>query len=83
MTESTNVFGSLGINPVNLFWQIVNFGLLMFVLTKVLYKPILHKLDERAKLIKDGLTAAQDNLKKQEEADQKRQQMLQETRKEV
>ena len=83
MTESANVFASLGIDPGKLIWQIVNFGILLFVLSKVLYKPILQKLDQRAKLIKDGIKAANENIKKQEEADAQRQKMLQDARKDV
>lgn len=83
MTESANVFASLGIDPGKLIWQIVNFGILLFVLSKVLYKPILQKLDQRAKLIKDGIKAANENIQKQEEADAQRQKMLQDARKDV
>jgi len=83
MTDSVNVFSSLGIDAGKLIWQIVNFGILMFVLTKVLYKPILQKLDQRAKLIKDGLKAANENIQKQEEAEAQRQKMFQDARKDV
>lgn len=83
MTESTNVFASLGIDAGRLIWQIINFGILFFVLSKVLYKPILKKLDERTKLIKDGIKAAEDNLKKQTEAEAEREKLMQVARKDV
>jgi F-type H+-transporting ATPase subunit b len=39
--------------------QAVNFILLMFVLTKVLYKPLVSKMDERTQAIKKSLEEAQ------------------------
>ena len=46
--------------------QVVNFGLLLFVLTKVLYKPITKVLEERTKKIKEGLEAAEKNIAEKE-----------------
>ncbi len=57
----------LGINPINLIAQIVNFAILFFVLRKFLFKPILHLLDERAKKVAEGLKAAEANIKAKEE----------------
>jgi F-type H+-transporting ATPase subunit b len=79
----TNVLGSLGIDAGKLIWQIVNFSILMFVLTKLLYKPIMKKLDERAKLIKQGIKAAEDSIKKQEEAEKGREKIMSDARKQV
>ena len=56
----------IGINPLNLVAQIVNFGILLFVLTRFIYKPILHLLDERAKKIQKGLEAAEANIRERE-----------------
>jgi F-type H+-transporting ATPase subunit b len=42
--------------------QLLNFGILLAVITKFLYKPILKILDERAQRIDEGLLAAQKNL---------------------
>jgi F-type H+-transporting ATPase subunit b len=39
--------------------QIVNFGLLLGILYVLLYKPILSKLEERAKKIKKGIDDAE------------------------
>ena len=46
---------ALGIDGRLLIAQIVNFGILLFVLNKVLYKPLIKLLDERKKNIKDAL----------------------------
>lgn len=45
----------LGINFLYLIAQIVNFGIILFLLQKVLYKPILNVLDERRKKVEDGV----------------------------
>jgi F-type H+-transporting ATPase subunit b len=74
---------SLGINPTYLIGQIINFGILLFVLTKFLYKPILKILDARAKKIAEGIKAAEESIKEKEKMDStKKEQMLQ-TRREV
>ena len=66
-TAEGNVLTSLGFNTASLIGQVVNFAVLLFVLKKFVYTPILNKLDERAKTIKQGVMAAQENVKKQEE----------------
>ena len=45
----------IGVEPVALLTQILNFLLMVFILTKILYKPILKMLDERKKKIEEGL----------------------------
>lgn len=50
---------SLGIDLKLIIIQIINFGLLLFLLTKFLYKPILRILDERKKKIEESLANAQ------------------------
>ena len=47
--------GELGINPVLLLAQIINFLILFFLLKKFLYKPIIKTLDDRKRKIQDGL----------------------------
>jgi len=51
---------SLGIDAKLLIGQIVNFLLLLFILSKVLYKPLVKLLEERRQKIADSL----DNAKK-------------------
>ncbi|NMB56482.1 F0F1 ATP synthase subunit B [Candidatus Beckwithbacteria bacterium] len=76
-----NVLASLGINLPVLLGQIVNFLVLLFVLKKFIYNPILKTLDERSKLIKDGAKAAEDNLKKQAEIETKEKEVLKKAQK--
>ena len=50
--------------------QLINIGVLLFVLTKFLYKPVLKILDQRADKIDKGLLAAQQNLEAKEQIEQ-------------
>lgn len=56
----------LGIEPKLLVAQIVNFAIIVVVLTKLLYKPILTMLDKRKKEIEEGL-ALTEKLQREEE----------------
>ncbi|RMD49556.1 MAG: ATP synthase F0 subunit B [Ignavibacteria bacterium] len=56
----------LDINPGVIFWTVITFVILLFILKKVAWKPILSTLDEREKMIKDSLEKAE---KAKEEAE--------------
>lgn len=47
--------GLLDVNPGLVFWMLITFLILLFILKKVAWKPILGALDEREKFIKDSL----------------------------
>jgi F-type H+-transporting ATPase subunit b len=49
----------LSINPGVIIWTTITFLLLLFVLKKTAWKPILDSLDEREKKIKDSLEEAE------------------------
>ncbi len=49
---------SLGIEWKLLVAQIINFGILVFVLYKLVYKPLLKVLDERSKMVQDAKDGA-------------------------
>lgn len=60
----------LGIDPKLLISQIVNFLLLYFLLSKLLYKPILKLLEDRKKAVEktlENLNKSRDELEKTEE----------------
>ena len=54
-----DVLHSLGIDGKVLLAQMINFGILLFLLSRYLYKPLLSMLDERKKKIADGLKRAE------------------------
>lgn len=53
------VGGPLDVNPGLIIWTVVTFAVLLFVLKKVAWKPILNSLNEREKFIKDSLEKAE------------------------
>lgn len=88
------IFQEFGVQPVLLAGQIVNFLILLFILKKLFYKPILKHLAERRRRIKQGLKKAEEADKILEEAKkkyaekladagQKAEMLLQETEKEA
>ena len=54
------ILNQFGINPILLLAQAVNFAVLLFILKKFLYKPILKVLEERKKRIEESLKNAQE-----------------------
>ncbi|RME99124.1 MAG: ATP synthase F0 subunit B [Chloroflexi bacterium] len=60
---------ALGIDPLVLIVYIINFGLVLFLLQRFAYKPILGMLEQRQQRISDSLAAAD---KAAEEAAQQR-----------
>jgi len=43
----------LGIDPILILVQVINFGLLLFLLKKVLYKPVINAIASRQKKLKE------------------------------
>ena len=88
------IFAKLGINGKLLLFQIANFLLLLFLLKKLLYRPMIDFLDKRQKKIEDGLKKAEEfekewqsiqELKKKEmfSAEEKATQIIEASRKEA
>jgi F-type H+-transporting ATPase subunit b len=50
-----DLIDKLGIDLKLLIAQAVNFGILLFILTKLIYKPILNLLDKRKKMIEENV----------------------------
>lgn len=55
-----DILNQFGVQPVLLLAQVVNFLILLFILKRFLYKPILKVLDERKKRIEDSLKNAEE-----------------------
>src|SRR3990167_6065185 len=65
-----DILKSFGIQPTLLLAQIVNFLIILFLLKKFFYKPIIKMLEDRKKRIEESLKNAQlieEKLKKTEE----------------
>ena len=61
----------------------LNFAVVMWVLNKFLYQPIIKTLNERASKIKDGMEAAEENLKAQDEIEKSKKLAMAEARKDA
>lgn len=53
-----------------ILFQIINFGVVVGVLTYLLYKPVLKVLDERSKRVEEGQKAAQKAIAEQEQLEE-------------
>src|SRR3989304_8718513 len=66
-----------------LLFQIVNFGILIFLLNRFLYRPILKIIEDRNKKIEDSLKAAETTLKEKEKINERKKQAVAEAEKEA
>lgn len=73
----------LGIEPFQLLFQVFNFALMVVLLTKFLYKPILKVLEERRKKIAEGLEYAQKMQEEKNKNEKKLDEILNKAREEV
>lgn len=77
------LFNALGINVKILIAQFVNFAILIFVLWKFVYTPILKFLDERRKKIEDGVKNSELAVTKLAEIAEKEKEVIIEAKKEA
>lgn len=74
---------NLGINGKLLIAQIINFLVLLFVLYKFAYGPVLNMLDKRAKKIEKGLKDAEEAKRKLDEIENSEKEILNKAKKEA
>lgn len=78
-----NVLHQFGLQPILLAAQAVNFLILLFILQKFLYKPILKVLDERKKKIAQSLKDADEIEKRLAQIEEDRQRALEKNAQEM
>ncbi len=66
-----------------LLFQVINFGILMWLLNRFLYRPIMKIIDQRNKKIEDSIKAAEETLKEKEKIAMLKQQAVAEAEKEA
>jgi len=66
-----------------LLFQIINFGILIFVLKKFLYQPIINVIEQRNKKIQDSIKAAEETLKEKTKIEAIKKTAIQEAEKET
>lgn len=79
MEES--VFAKIGIDWRLLLTQAINFGILVFILTKFVYRPLLKTIKERQKLAKETVENAEASRKALENVEQETKRIEQAARK--
>ena len=77
------IIEEFGINPYLLLAQVVNFTILLFLLKKILYKPILKVLEERKVKIVRSLKEAEDIEKRLVETAKEQEKILEKARSEA
>ncbi|MDP2720915.1 MAG: F0F1 ATP synthase subunit B [bacterium] len=77
------ILKTFGVEPILLLAQIVNFVILIFILQRFLYKPILRVLEERKNKIATSLKQAEEIQKRFEESTTKQEEILDQARKEA
>ena len=76
-------FTEFGVNLPSLVFQIINFLLLLYLLNRLLFKPLLKTLDERQARISQGLKDAEQAARDRELARAEREAALDEARREA
>lgn len=77
------IFAKLGIEPQLLIAQGINFLLLLFVLYRFLYKPVLKMLNERTEKIEKGMKDAEEVEQRLQACDIERTKILENAKKEA
>ena len=73
----------LGINGTYLLIQTINFVVLLIILNKVLYKPVMDMLTKRRKKIEEGLSLTESLSKEKEKLEEQKQKVLADAGKEA
>ncbi len=71
------------LNVYEIIMQMINFLILVYILKRILYKPLLSFLDEREKTIKNALERSREERKQAEEYLKKQQELLDTAKKEA
>jgi len=80
VAESVGVLGSLGIDGKIFLAQLVNVGVVMLVMWRWVYRPLLKVMDERTQKIEKGLRDAEESAALKQRAEQDKEQVILEAR---
>ena len=78
-----NILNDFGVEPLLLLAQIINFIILLYILKRFLYKPILKVLEERKKRIETSMRQADDMQNRFDESAKKQEEFLNKGREEA
>jgi F-type H+-transporting ATPase subunit b len=77
------ILNSLGINFTAVIWHLVNFLILLAVLQRFLYRPVIRALDERATRIRDAMAQAEATRAETERLEQESRTIIERGRREA
>jgi F-type H+-transporting ATPase subunit b len=77
------ITNTLGLNWQGLLWHLANFLVLLWLLQRFLFKPVVGMLDARAQRVRDSMEQAEQARRAAEQAEADRQTLLAETRREA
>ncbi|HYU18542.1 MAG TPA: F0F1 ATP synthase subunit B [Chloroflexota bacterium] len=77
------VLSNLGLNLPGFLWHTFNFLLLIFLLSRFLYRPVVGMLDDRQRRIRESMERAEQVRLAAERAEQERQAQLAEARRQI
>jgi F-type H+-transporting ATPase subunit b len=77
------ITNTLGLNWQGLLWHLANFFVLLLLLRRFLFKPVVGMLDARAQRVRDSMDQAEQARRAAEQAQADRQTLLAETRREA
>jgi len=72
------ILKNFGIDPILLIAGIVNFLIILFILKKLVYKPVFNILQKRADGIKEGIAQAEESQKALKDAETKEKKIIKE-----
>jgi F-type H+-transporting ATPase subunit b len=78
-----DVLTTLGLNTRDFIWHTINFIVLIVLLSRFLYRPIVGMLDERTRRIQESLEAAERARADVAQADRERDELLASARREI
>lgn len=81
--KETGIVGTLGINWKLFLAQLVNFGIILYILRRFVFIPISKKLEERAEKIEKALQDAEEVEKQKTEFEEWKKQEMSKTRQEA
>lgn len=82
-TTEGDLFGTLGIDWTLLILQIISFAILVFILAKFIYPPIVAMLDRNDKKIADAVKATEEAQKNANDMEAKTAELLDQSRREA
>jgi F-type H+-transporting ATPase subunit b len=77
------ITNTLGLNWQGLLWHLANFFVLLLLLRRFLFKPVVGMLDARAQRVRESMEQADQARRAAEQAEADRQTLLAETRREA